>query len=112
MQNFRGRLTSHANGDPDVATIQVDGDWVRIVAGHRRLGAWRVQDVHCERVTVFRFQLTLDGVTHTFSPDDPAGFSGAVGAVIDLRPKSRFGLGDRVKAARAEAEARALRPGG
>jgi hypothetical protein len=84
----------------------VDGDWVRVVAGHRRLGAWPVEQVHCERVTVFRFHLELEGREYTFAPDDPSAFADAMGAVIDLRPKARFGLGDRVKAARA---AQALR---
>jgi hypothetical protein len=76
-----------------------------VVAGHRRLGAWQVSSLHCERITVFRFKLHLDEDAYTFSPDDPSEFASTVGSVIDLRPKSRFGLGDRVRAARAEIEA-------
>lgn len=103
MQNFKGRLVSHeGNGESLVATVNVDGDWVRIWNDHRRLGAWPIDDVNCERVTVFRFQLTLDGVVHTFSPDDPGGFAEGIGAFIDLRPTSRFGLGPRVAAAKEE----------
>lgn len=101
MRSFKGGFVSHGGGDPVTATVQVDGDWVRVVAGHRRLGAWPIRAVGCERVTVFRFHLTLDGQDYTFAPDDPTEFSEAMGAVVDLRPKSRFGLGDRVKAARA-----------
>lgn len=101
MQTFKGGFVAHAGGEPVTATVQVDGDWVRVVAGHRRLGAWPLTQVGCERITVFRFQLTLEGAEYTFAPDDPKAFGDAVGAVIDLRPKARFGLGDRVKAARA-----------
>jgi hypothetical protein len=98
-------MVSHEGGEPFIAVVTVDDDWVRIVAGYRRLGAWPRADLVCERVTVFRFQLDLDGITHTFTPDDPAGFSEAIGAVVDLRPKSRFGLGERVRKALEEREA-------
>jgi hypothetical protein len=102
VKNFKGQLTSHDNADQYLATVAVDGEWVRIWNEHKRVGAWPAEQVHCERVTVFRFQLTLDGVIHTFQPDDPGGFANGVGAVIDLRPTSRFGLGPRVKAAKEE----------
>lgn len=102
MLNFKGQLTSHTSGDQYMAMIAVDGEMVRIWNEHKRIGAWKVEDVNCERVTVFRFQLTLDEVVHTFQPDDPAGFAESVGPVIDLRPTSRFGLGPRVKAAKDE----------
>ena len=110
MRNFRGQITSHESSDHYVATVAVDeeGEWVRIWNEHKRVGAWPVADVNCERVTVFRFQLTLDDVVHTFQPEDPAGFAESIGAVIDLRPTSRFGLGPRVQKAKEElAEARA-----
>lgn len=102
MRNFKGQIASHVTGDQYVATIAVDGEMVRIWNDHKRVGAWPVQDVKCERVTVFRFQLHLDGVLHTFQPDDPGGFAESVGAIIDLRPKTRFGLGPRVKKAKEE----------
>jgi hypothetical protein len=105
VQLFRGQLLSHEAGHATHVTVQVENDWVRIYSEHKRFGAWSAADLNVERLTVFRFQLSLDGVIHTFTPDDPNGFSEAVGAVIDLRPKSRFGLGDRVKAALAEQEA-------
>ncbi len=95
--------------DSTSATVQVDDEWVRVVAGHRRLGAWKLRDVQCERVTVFRYHLTLDSKQYAFNPDDPTAFGEVVAPVIDLRPKSRFGLGERVKAARAELEAERAR---
>ena len=101
MESFKGGFVAHVGGEPLTATLQVDGEWVRVVAGHRRLGAWPIRNVGCERVTVFRFHLVLDGAEFTFAPDDPTSFADAMGAVVDLRPKARFGLGDRVKAARA-----------
>lgn len=108
MQLYRGRLLSHEVGHASVVTVQIDEEWVRIYSEYKRYGAWTAVDLKVERLTVFRFQMTLDGVLHTFNPDDPNGFSDAIGAVIDLRPKTRFGLGDRVKAALAErAEERA-----
>jgi hypothetical protein len=102
VRNFKGQLSSHERDDQYVATVAVDGELVRIWNDHKRIGAWPVEEVNCERVTVFRFQLTLDGVVHTFQPDDPAGFAESVGAIIDLRPTYRFGLGPRVKAAKEE----------
>lgn len=102
MATFPGQLVSHASGQPIAASVQVDDDWVRIWSGHRRLGAWSLEAVHPERVTVFRFHLTLDNTTYTFIPEDPAAFANEVKAVIDLRPKARFGLADRVRAARAQ----------
>lgn len=102
MLNFRGQMTSHQTGDQYVAMVAVDGEMVRIWNDHKRVGAWPVEGVNCERVTVFRFELTLDDVVHTFQPEDPAGFANSVGTVIDLRPKTRFGLGPRVQRAKEE----------
>ena len=105
MQNFKGQMFPHGTEAQYTATIAVDGEWVRVWNEHKRVGAWPVKSVNCERVTVFRFQLILDEVLHTFQPEDPAGFADGIGAVIDLRPTSRFGLGARVKAAKEEAAA-------
>lgn len=102
MRSFRGRLVSHAyKSAGDTVNVGLDDDWIRIWNAHKRIGSWRIAEVACERVTVFRFTLDLDGIVHTFTPDDPGGFAGAIGAIIDLRPTSRFGLGERVKAAKA-----------
>lgn len=102
VRNFRGQIVSHQGGFEYTATVAVDGDYVRIWNDHKRVGAWPVAEIECQRVTVFRFQLTLDDVVHTFQPDDPGGFAESVGAIIDLRPTHRFGLGPRVKAAKEE----------
>lgn len=103
MQNFRGVMASQQGmgGEPFVVTINVDDEWARFFAGPKRMGAWRLADLRTERMTVFRFKMHLDSAEYVFVPDDPAGFSEAMGAVIDLRPKARFGLGERVKAAKA-----------
>jgi hypothetical protein len=112
VRNFRGQLVAHEGSADYLATVAVDGDWIRIWNEHKRVGAWPVADIQCERVTVFRFQLTLDAIVHTFHPEDPGGFAESVGAIIDLRPTSRFGLGPRVKAAKEElAAARAAQAG-
>jgi hypothetical protein len=100
--NFKGQMASHTTGDHYHATVAVDGEMVRIWNDHKRVGAWPVGDVNCERVTVFRFHLTLDGVVYTFQPEDPGGFANEVGAIIDLRPTTRFGLGPRVQKAKEE----------
>jgi hypothetical protein len=102
MKNFTGRVSPHDGGDAHSATIMIDGQWLRMMEGNRRVGAWSLDDVVVERVTVFRFNITLDGVTSTFAPDDPAGFAGSVDVVVDLRPASRFGLGERVRKAKEE----------
>ena len=102
MKNFRGQIVAHEGSSDYLATVAVDGEWIRIWNEHKRVGAWLVEDAQCERVTVFRFQLTLDGIVHTFHPEDPGGFAESAGAIIDLRSTSRFGLGPRVKAAKEE----------
>lgn len=102
MKTFKGRMTPHESSDSYVATILIDGQWLRMMNGNRRVGAWALDDVRIERVTVFRYEITLDGTTTTFAPDDPIGFADSVDVVVDLRPKSRFGLGERVRKAKEE----------
>lgn len=102
MQSYTGRLSPHDGGETSAVTFHVDGHWLRLMQGNRRVGAWAIEDVVVERLTVFRFNVTLDGVKHTFAPDDPAGFAGSVRVVVDLRPASRFGLGERVRKAKEE----------
>lgn len=110
MESFHGKLET---GDGEyTVTVTVDSDWMRIGSGSRKVGAWNLTDVRVERPSVFRFTLATPGTTFTFRPEDPAAFAAAVPLVVDLRPKSRFGLGDRVKAAKAEMSASAdHRPG-
>ena len=102
MKTFKGRMTPHDSADSFIATILIDGQWLRMMQGNRRVGAWALDDVRIERVTVFRYDITLDGATQTFSPDDPMGFADSVDVIVDLRPKSRFGLGERVRKAKEE----------
>ncbi len=102
MAVYEGTLAPHLmEGDPTRARFVVDDGWVRVVVGHRPLGTWRVSDIECERVTLTRFSVKLNGDAYTFMPDDPGGFSDDIGAVVDLRPTARFGLGPRVRAALA-----------
>ena len=102
MKTFTGQMSPHDSGDSYDATVLLDGQWLRIMQGHRRLGAWAIEDVAVERLTVFRFHITFDGEKHTFAPDDPSGFAETINVVVDLRPKTRFGLGDRVRKAKEE----------
>ena len=102
MHSYTGRMSPHDGSDSHTATILMDGQWLRMMSGNRRVGAWALGDVVIERVTVFRFHVTLDGAKYTFAPDDPAGFAATMPVVIDLRPASRFGLGERVRKAKEE----------
>ena len=105
MESFHGRLET---GDGEyTVTVTVDSEWIRIGSGSRKVGAWNLSDVRVDRPSVFRFTLATQDTTFTFRPEDPAAFAAAVPVVVDLRPKSRFGLGDRVKAAKAEMSASA-----
>jgi hypothetical protein len=98
MTIFSGQL-QRENEEPLRVHLQIDEDRCRIWTDRRRLGSWQLNDVHTERASVFRFILHLDGADVSFTPDDPSGFSDAMGAVIDLRPaRSRFGLAERLRA--------------
>ncbi len=102
MAVYEGTLAPHlGSGEPARVRFVVDDGWVRVVVGYRPLGTWRVNDIDCERVSLTRFTVKLDTDVYTFIPDDPTGFSDAIGAVVDLRPTARFGLGPRVRAALA-----------
>lgn len=102
MKTFKGRMSPHDSADSYAATILIDGQWLRLMNGNRRIGAWALDDVTIERLTVFRYEITLDGTPSTFAPDDPISFANSVDVVVDLRPKSRFGLGERVRKAKEE----------
>lgn len=106
MTDYTGRLVAHEGeaGSED-ATIQIEDDgWVRIFSKHRRYGAWSREDLQPERVSVFRFHLSLDDKRYTFTPDDPGGFSDSIGAMVDARSQARFGLKQRIEAVRAADE--------
>lgn len=102
MATYEGTLVRDDGSEPSKVRFIIDGDLVRVTTTHRPLGVWQKQDITCERTSVFRFAIGLDDTTYNFSPLDPAGFADDIGAVVDLRPKSRFGLADRVRAALAE----------
>lgn len=102
MAVYEGTLAPHLmEGDPARARFVVDDGWVRVVVGPRPLGTWRVSDIDCARVSLTRFTVNLNGDAYTFMPDRPGEFSEDIGAVVDLRPTARFGLGPRVRAALA-----------
>lgn len=94
--NFPGQLAP-AGGVPAPVIIQIDGDRCRFLAGKRRLGSYEMTKVSCERVSPFRFRLTVDTEELYFSPVDPTGFSNAIGAIVDLRASTRFGLAERLR---------------
>jgi hypothetical protein len=101
MSVFGGQL--HRNDEAPVnGSVQIDDGRVRIWTDRRRLASWDQSQVKCERSSVFRFDLSDGEATYEFHPADPAGFSDAIGAVVDLRaPKSRFGLADRIRQAQS-----------
>lgn len=102
MSTFLGILQSTADG-PATASVQLDGERLRMWSDRHRMGSWDRAEVEVRRVSIFRFEMATPDHTYSFSPDDPAGFSDAVGAEIDLTTagKSRFGLADRIRAAEA-----------
>jgi len=101
MSVFGGQL--HRSDEPPInGTVQIEDGRVRVWTDRRRVVSWDQKDVKCERTSVFRFSLSDGEATYDFQPADPAGFSDAIGAVVDLRaPKTRFGLADRIRQAQA-----------
>lgn len=99
MSVFAGQL--HRNEEAPIrGTVQIDDGRVRIWTDRRRLVSWDQSQVRCERSSPFRFDLSDGSSSYEFHPADPAAFSDAIGAVVDLRaPKSRFGLADRIRQA-------------
>lgn len=101
MSVFGGQLTFNEEG-PVRGSVQIEDGRVRIWTDRRRIVSWVQTQVKCERNSVFRFDLSDGLATYEFHPADPAGFSDAIGAVVDLRaPKSRFGLADRIRQAQS-----------
>lgn len=99
MDAFMGKLDMGDEGEYTV-TVSVDSEWMRIGSGGRKVGAWNLADVRVERPSVFRFTITTPESEYTFRPEDPAAFAAALPVVVDLRSASRFGLGERVRAAK------------
>lgn len=99
MSRYLGRLQS-ADLEPSYVTIEVSDGRLRIVAGRRHLGSWPLERISAERTSPYRLALRIDGDEFEFFPEDPKGFSDAVGAVIDLRERTgRFGLKARIEQA-------------
>lgn len=79
-------------------TLQFDEDRrLRVLAGRIAVGSWAMHKVKAERTTIYRFDLDIDGDPYEFFPDDPLGFSEAIGAVVDISDSGgRFGLKARI----------------
>ena len=103
MTRHSGILQRPHSADTNVVLQVSDGKLTLVATPGRWMGAWRLEELEFERLTMREFAFPVNGETWTFNSDNPVGFAEAVGVVVDLRPtKGRFGLGDRVKAARAE----------
>ena len=97
MPNFEGRLQG-ASLEPSYVTIEVSDERLRIVAGRRHMGSWPLSGVSVQRTSVYGFSFEIDNDHLEFFPEDPAEFSDAVGAVVDLtETKGRFGLKARIQ---------------
>lgn len=99
MARFTGRLQGAAL-EPSTVLIDIDDGRFRVSAGRKQLGSWALAAVRAERKSIYRFDLEIEDEQFEFTPDDPSGFSNAVGAVIDLtETKGRFGLKARIERA-------------
>ena len=97
MASFEGRLQG-ATLEPSYVTMEVADNRIRIVAGRRHMGSWPLTKVRAQRTSVYRFSLEIDNDHLEFFPEDPAEFSEAVGAVVDLTETAgRFGLKARIQ---------------
>lgn len=100
MALFDGQLYKGEDAPPERAHIQIEDGRCRLFTDRRRLGSWDLNEIQAERVGVLRFHVSAGEFMFAFQPNDPRGFSDAIGATVDLRSaKSRFGLADRVRAA-------------
>jgi hypothetical protein len=98
MGTYTGRLQGE-DLEPSTVSIDISDGRFRVAAGRSQLGSWPLADIRAERTSIFRFDLVIGSEVFEFTPDDPNGFSDAVGAVIDLREtKGRFGLKARIEA--------------
>lgn len=96
-----GRL-QNKDGHTALVEFKVDDHGIlRIRSGRRPIGAWALNEVTFERLSLFRFGMTVEDETFLVIPDDPTAFARAVGAVVDLR-EGRFGLAARLSAPRDE----------
>ena len=100
IAEFEARIQNQGDPSPGLPIhIQIENQRMRIWAGPSRLGSWPLEEVAVERLTPFRFRVTVDGDPMIVTPDDPTGFAAATGAFVDVRP-ARFGLADRIRTSR------------
>ena len=99
MATYDGQLYKTEDTPPERAHVQIEDGRCRLFTDRRRMGSWDLSEVRAERSGVLRFHVTAGEFTFIYQPNDPTGFSEAIGATVDLRTsKSRFGLADRVRA--------------
>jgi len=101
---FEGRLET-ATGVAALVHIRVDERTMSMRSGRRPMGSWSLDEVRVERISLFRFRLTIGDEELVLVPKDPTGFASAAGAVVDLRA-GRHGLRDRIKEVAGQPSAR------
>ena len=100
MDIYEGRMRG-ASLELSYVTLRLDDDKrLRIFAGPVEVGSWSMSRVSAERTSIYRFSLDIDGEMFEFFPEDPLGFSDAIGAVIDLTRTSRFSLKEAIERSR------------
>ena len=99
MAQFTGRLQG-PDLEPSNVLIDIGDGRFRVSAGRLHVGSWALERIGAERVSIYKFALTVAGDPFEFYPDDPSTFSDAIGAFIDLtESKDRFGLKARIEKA-------------
>ena len=105
MSQHGGTLQRPHAAEAKVVIRVSDGKYTVVGAPGRWIGAWPLETTKFERLSLREFAFSPNGESWTFISDDPAAFAESVGVSVDLRPNSRFGLGDRVKQAREDQRA-------
>jgi hypothetical protein len=105
MSQHGGTLQRPQAAEAKVVIRVSDGKYTVVGAPGRWIGAWPLETTKFERLSLREFAFSPNGESWTFISDDPAAFAESVGVSVDLRPNSRFGLGDRVKQAREDQRA-------
>lgn len=97
MAQFTGKLQG-TQLESSTVLIDVSDGRLRVSTGKVQFGSWRLDEIHAERTSIYRFSLDIAGDQFDFFPEDPSTFSDAVGAVVDLtETKGRFGLKARIE---------------
>lgn len=96
MAQYLGRMQGNSL-EISYVTVQIEDGRFRIMAGRRPIGSWPLEKIHAERISIYKFDLNIDGEIFEYFPEDPSGFSDEIGAVVDLTNTSgRFGLKRRI----------------